>query len=53
MAGVSFKTVSRVTNNEPHVATETRARVEHAIIVLGYKRNEGAAELRRGWRRST
>ncbi|WP_082594011.1 LacI family DNA-binding transcriptional regulator [Phycicoccus sp. Soil802] len=51
LAGVSFKTVSRVLNDEPHVSSETRERVSRAIALLGYQRNEAAAELRRRhWR---
>ncbi|WP_371262063.1 LacI family DNA-binding transcriptional regulator [Phycicoccus sp. Soil802] len=48
MAGVSFATVSRVLNAEPHVREETRLRVERAAAVLSYRRNEAAAALRRG-----
>lgn len=47
VAGLSFKTVSRVLNDEPDVRDETRARVTSAISLLGYPRNEAAAELRR------
>ncbi|WP_200961358.1 LacI family DNA-binding transcriptional regulator [Phycicoccus sp. Soil802] len=48
MAGVSFATVSRVLNAEPHVREETRLRVKRAVALLGYERNEAAAQLRRG-----
>ena len=48
MAGVSFATVSRVVNANVHVSDETRRRVQRAIDLLGYERNEAAAELRRG-----
>ena len=48
MAGVSFKTVSRVLNDEQSVRRATQKRVRDAITVLGYERNEAAAELRRG-----
>ncbi|WP_082592286.1 LacI family DNA-binding transcriptional regulator [Phycicoccus sp. Soil803] len=51
VSGVSAKTVSRVINNEPHVRGETRERVARAISLLGYQRNEAAAQLRRGLRR--
>lgn len=36
-AGVSEATVSRVLNNKPGVATETRQSVERAIAALGYE----------------
>jgi LacI family transcriptional regulator len=52
LAGVSFKTVSRVLNDEPHVTSDTRERFSRAIALLGYERNEAAAQLRRGQRRS-
>jgi DNA-binding LacI/PurR family transcriptional regulator len=38
-AGVSIKTVSRVINNSPEVAAETRARVRQVIDTLGYRPN--------------
>jgi LacI family transcriptional regulator len=47
-AGVSLKTVSRVVNGEPGVAESTAALVQAAIDELGFRRNEGAAHLRRG-----
>ena len=50
LAGVSLATVSRVLNAEPHVREETRLRVQRAVAVLNYRRNEAAAELRRGRR---
>jgi LacI family transcriptional regulator len=47
-AKVSLKTVSRVVNQEPGVNTRTAARVTRAIAALGFVRNEGASNLRRG-----
>jgi DNA-binding LacI/PurR family transcriptional regulator len=43
--GVSYQTVSRVINNHPHVARETRARVLSAIQALGYRPNRAARSL--------
>lgn len=48
VAGVSFKTVSNVINNHPHVRDSTRARVEEAIAELGYRPNLTARSLRSG-----
>ncbi|MEV7133718.1 LacI family DNA-binding transcriptional regulator [Arthrobacter sp. NPDC093128] len=48
VAGVSFKTVSNVINNHPHVRDTTRARVEEAIAALGYRPNLTARSLRSG-----
>lgn len=48
LAGVSFATVSRVLNADPHVREETRLQVKRAVALLGYERNEAAAQLRRG-----
>ncbi|MDO7882722.1 LacI family DNA-binding transcriptional regulator [Salinibacterium soli] len=48
LAGVSFKTVSNVINNHPHVAADTRAKVESAIERLGYRPNRSARSLRSG-----
>jgi DNA-binding LacI/PurR family transcriptional regulator len=45
LAGVSHQTVSRVLNDHPKVREETRARVLHAIDVLGYRRNLTARAL--------
>jgi len=45
MAQVSIKTVSRVVNNEPHVAEDMRARVQNAIDLLGYAPNISARRL--------
>jgi len=47
-AGVSTKTVSRVTNGEDSVATETVRRVQAAIDELGYRVNPLARSLRTG-----
>jgi LacI family transcriptional regulator len=48
LAGVSIKTVSRVVNDEPGVHAETAERVLAAIEQLGFRRNIGALNLRRG-----
>lgn len=48
LAGVSIKTVSRVVNAEPGVHAETADRVLAAIERLGFRRNVGALNLRRG-----
>lgn len=48
LAGVSIKTVSRVVNDEPTVHPETAGRVLAAIERLGFRRNLGARNLRRG-----
>lgn len=45
LAGVSHQTVSRVLNNHPSVAPETRRDVETAISQLGYRRNTAARAL--------
>jgi DNA-binding LacI/PurR family transcriptional regulator len=47
-AGVSVMTVSKVVNNHPGVAPETRAKVERAIRDLQYRPNLAARNLRRG-----
>lgn len=44
-AGVSIKTVSRVINGEANVRAETRARVQAAIEMLGYKPSVAARTL--------
>lgn len=45
LAGVSHQTVSRVLNDHPSVRPETRARVQDAIVRLGYRRNSAARAL--------
>jgi len=45
LAGVSIKTVSRVTNNEPNVRESTRKKVEEAIAKLRYRPNISARSL--------
>lgn len=52
-AGVSFKTVSRVVNDEPGVALATRERVEAAVRELRFERNDLARSLRPGHRTHT
>ena len=44
-AGVSYGTVSRVINNHPEVAADTRARVQRVMEKMGYERNLGARML--------
>jgi DNA-binding LacI/PurR family transcriptional regulator len=48
IAGVSVRTVSNVVNRFPHVAPDTRARVEQALEQLNYRPNLAARNLRRG-----
>lgn len=48
VAGVSFKTVSNVVNDHPHVSEATRARVQAAIDELRYQPNVSARHLRSG-----
>lgn len=48
LAGVSLKTVSRVVNGEAGVHPGTAERVLAAIDQLGFRRNLGARNLRRG-----
>ncbi len=50
LAGVSFKTVSRVINNQPGVSEEMKARVQEAIRELGYVVNYSARSLASGQR---
>lgn len=45
LAGVSHQTVSRVLNDSPLVGPELRARVNDAIRLLGYRRNQTARAL--------
>jgi LacI family transcriptional regulator len=47
-AGVSIPTVSRVLNNRPDVAAETRERVERIIKESGFIRSRVANALRKG-----
>ncbi len=47
-AGVSYGTVSRVLNNDPHVRVETRERVNKVIQELGYVVNRQARSLAGG-----
>lgn len=44
-AGVSYQTVSRVLNDQPRVAPNTRAQVMRAVKKLGYQRNVAAQML--------
>ncbi len=48
VAGVSFKTVSNVINDHPHVSEATRTRVRAAIAELDYRPNRSARSLRSG-----
>ena len=48
LAGVSPKTVSNVVSGTVPVAPATRARVEDAIVRLGYRPNASARQLRGG-----
>ncbi|MDR1612123.1 MAG: LacI family DNA-binding transcriptional regulator [Planctomycetota bacterium] len=48
VAGVSFKTVSRVLNRDPGVSGGLRARVERAVREVGYVANAGARAMRSG-----
>ena len=52
VAGVSFKTVSRVVNREPGVSPALAARVEAAVEELGFSPHPGASTLRRADGRS-
>jgi len=47
-SGVSYGTVSRVINNDPHVRAATRTRVMDAIERLGYVTNRQAQNLAKG-----
>lgn len=47
-AGVSGQTVSRVVNGSPRVDPDTRARVEAAMVELGYRPHRAARALRTG-----
>ncbi len=52
LAGVSFKSVSRVVNGEPGVSRELEERVTAAIAELGYQPDHGARTLRHSARQS-
>lgn len=52
LAGVGFKTVSRVVNNESGVSPALRQRVEKAVDQLDYRHNLVASNLRRGSQRT-
>ncbi len=45
IAGVSFKTVSRVLNNEKHVSEATRRKVEEAVATLNFRPSHAARTL--------
>lgn len=45
LAGVSIKTVSRVTNREPNVRATTKERVDKAIAELKYRPDQSARNL--------
>ncbi len=47
-AGVSVRTVSNVVSDFPHVAPDTRERVQRVLDELGYRPNVAARALRRG-----
>ncbi|MGM7671726.1 LacI family DNA-binding transcriptional regulator [Microbacterium sp. A93] len=47
-AGVSGQTVSRVVNDSPRVDPATRAKVEKAMVELGYRPHRAARALRTG-----
>jgi DNA-binding LacI/PurR family transcriptional regulator len=44
-AGVSYGTVSRVLNNHPEVASDTRLHIQRVMEKMGYQRNLGAQML--------
>jgi LacI family transcriptional regulator len=44
-AGVSYQTVSRVINGNPHVSAKTLKRVQEAILALDYQPNKAARTL--------
>jgi len=52
VAGVSFKTVSRVVNGEPGVSRQLEERVTAAIAELGYEPDHSARTLRQTARQS-
>lgn len=47
-AGVSLGTISNVLNRPDRVTPSTRQKVEHAMVELGFVRNEFARQLRMG-----
>ncbi len=47
-AGVSMKTASNVVNDYPHIRPATRAKVQAAIVELGYRPNLAARQLKHG-----
>ncbi len=47
-SGVSLRTASRVLNDDPRVAAETRERVRHAMLELRFQPDEMARSLRAG-----
>lgn len=47
-AGVALKTVSRFVNGETNINPAMSARIEEAILRLGYRRNLAAASIRPG-----
>jgi LacI family transcriptional regulator len=47
-AGVSLRTASRVLNDDPRVATETRQRVQEMMLELRFQPDEMARSLRAG-----
>ena len=51
-AGVSLGTVSNVLNRPERVSAATRAKVEEAMLALGFVRNESARQLRAGTSRT-
>ena len=46
VTGLSLGTVSNVLNGVPTVTEENRRRVNEAIAILGYRRNQAASQLR-------
>jgi LacI family transcriptional regulator len=53
LAGVSYKTVSRVVNDEPGVSPALAERVRQASVQLDYHPDHTASSLRRGDRRTS
>ncbi len=52
LAGVSLSTVSRAVNGDPTVRADLMERVQEAVEMLGYQRDEAASSLRRADRLS-